>query len=384
MPFFYRMEVVGFVLDDGTVIDAQPETENVSYTGGIYTATVYAENGAMEPIPQDEEHNTTLLGVYGERDGETLRQVGTLEAVVTVKAPIKVVYHSNNAAAQQSDIFRTYYTPGAALAENEYYLTQDGQVAVFYDIPTYEYNVHNGYIFKGWYMGPEEDAQPADWNAVYTEETHIYAHWINVGTVAKENDGKIFESDTYPEYDLLGNQIRVAIENPNQHYGNAAPGLRFVASLSERVYQELNSLHTGNSGGIEYGFVMAFTSVAQSRAQGEDYMLKYKHATLNGEDTTQSYNYVNNVPCRLAGRPVDDHYAGEQYRLYTAVITYNGLEGDALTNAQNTNFIGRAYLRYFDANGLERVHYNNYTGNSQTYGGVNTNYTEVNALVDGL
>ena len=381
MPFIYRIEVVGYVLDDGTVIDAQPETPNVSYTGGIYTATVYAENGAMEPIPQDELHNTDLLGSYGAKIDGAAKQVGTLDAVITVQDPIAVIFHSNNPNAQQDDIFRTYYTPGAALAENDYYLTQDGKVNTFYDIPTYDYNIHNGYIFMGWYMGTEEDAVPMDWNAAYTEETHIYAHWISVGDVAKEDDGKIFESDVYPEYDLLGNQIRVAQNNPNQHYGEAAPGLRFIASLSERVYQQMNALHANNANGIEYGFVIAATTAAQGKAEGENYMLKYKHASLNGEDTTSTYSYVNNVPCRVSSVPVDDHYAGEQYRLYTAVITYKGLEGDRLTQAQNTYFIGRAYLRYFDANGLERVHYNNYTGDSQTFGGVNTCYTMVNDLL---
>lgn len=383
MPFFYRIEVVGYVLDDGTVIDAQPETPNVSYTGGIYTATVYAENGAEEPIPQDELHNTDLLGSYGAKIDGVLQQVGTLEAVITVSEPMAVIFHSNNSDAQQDDIFRTYYTPGAALGENEFYLTQDGKVNTFYDIPTYAYNVHNGYIFKGWYMGTEADAAPMDWNASYTEETHIYAHWIFVGEVAKENDGKIYAVDAYPEYDLLGNQIRTATHNPNLHYGEAAPGLRFIASLSERVYQEMNAIHTENNDGIEYGFVIAATNTAQAKAEGENYMLKYKHASLNGEDTTSTYSYVNNVPCRVPDVPVDDHFAGEKYRLYTAVITYQGLEGDRLTQAQNTYFIGRAYLRYFDANGLERVHYNNYTGNSQTFGGVNVSYTLVNEMLGG-
>ena len=382
MPFFYRIEVAGFVLDDGTVITAQPETENVSYSGGVYTATVYAENGAEEPIPQDETHNTDLKGIFGGYvDGE-LTQVGTLEAVITANDPMKVVFHSNNPDAQQDDIFRTYYTIGAALSENEYHLTQSGQVNVFYDIPTYEYNTHNGYIFKGWYMSTEEDAQPMDWNASYTEETHIYAHWIYVGDVAKEDDGKIYVTDTYSEYDLLGNQIRTAEQNPGAHYGDAAPGLRFVASLSERVYQEMNNIHVNNNAGVEYGFVIAFTKAAQASANGEDYMLKYKHTSLNGEDTSKTYSYVNNTPCRVAGQPVDDHYSGEQYRLYTAVITYKGLEGEQLVNAQNTAFIGRAYMRYFDANGLERVHYNNYTGDSQTYGGVNTSYAIVSNLLN--
>lgn len=377
MPFFYRIAVVGLVLDDGTVINMSTDVEDVSYVGGIYTATVYAENGAAVPIPQDETHNTELLGAYGDYIDGTLQQVGTLEAVITAADPIKVVFHSNNTDAQRGDVFRTYYTAGALLTQvSDGHLTGEGMVPVFYDIPTFEYNVHNGYIFKGWYMGTGEDAEPMDWYAVYTEETHIYAHWIYVGEVTKEDDGKRYESSAYPEYDLLGNQIRTEIENPGQHYGNAAPGLRFVASLSERVYGEMNALHSNNIDGIEYGFVLARADFAQG-------MLKYKDKDANGEDTTVSHAYVQNVACRVPNRPVDDHYAGEQYRLYTAVITYQNLNGMSFEDAQNVEFIGRAYLHYYDANGLERVHYNNYTGDSQRCGGVETCYAEVYQLVTG-
>ena len=380
IPFFYRIEVVGLVLDDGTVIEMNPQDADVSYTGGVYTATVYAENGAEVPVPQEEGFTTELKGAFFENGA----QVGTLEAVITVGEPVKVIFHSNNNDAQEGDIFRSYYTPGAVLtAGNEYYLTADGGVEVFYDIPTFAYTTHNGYIFKGWYMGTEEDAAPMDWNAVYTEDTHIYAHWIFVGEVQREEDGKIYISDKYSEYDLLGNQIRTATIDDTLHYGDAAPGLRFVASLSERVYQEMNLIHAENNDGIEYGFIMAFTNAAMAKANGEGYELKYKHASLNGEDTTKDYSYVNNIPCRVPDQPVDDHFAGESYRLYTAVITYNGLEGDQLVAAQNTNFVARAYLRYFDANGLERVHYNNYTGDSALYGCVDTNYNVVQELVKG-
>ncbi len=378
IPFYYRIEVVGLVLDDGTVVEMSPETADVSYTGGIYTATVYAANGTEKPVPQEDGYTTELEGAFFENDG----QVGTLEAVITVGDAIAVTFHSNTPDAAEGDVFRTYRSAGAVLSgAGEYYLKGNNSVEVFYDIPTFAYYTHNGYIFAGWYMGTEEDAAPMDWNAVYTEDTHIYAHWIYVGTVQKEDDGKIYDSDAYLEFDLVGNQIRTAQIDETQHYGDAAPGLRFVASLSERVYSTLNALHTGNTAGIEYGFVMARTDYAQYMADGEDYMIKYKHASLNGEDTTDSYSYVNNIACRVSTKPVDDHFAGENYRLFTAVITYKNLEGDALTAAQNTNFIARAYLRYFDANGLERVHYNNYTGQSQTYGGVNTCYTEVQEMI---
>ncbi len=358
-------------------------------TDGHLAITNHTYGSSFDTFPTPVADGYAFQGWYDD-DGNKVESIDATASepiYLTAKwKPVyKVVFHSNNGDAQQDDIFRTYYTNGTVLPEDstDYYLTENDTVSVFYDIPSFAYDVHNGYIFKGWYMGTEEDAAPMDWNAAYTEETHIYAHWISVGEVAKENDGKIYESDVYPEYDLLGNQIRVAPENPNQHYGEAAPGLRFIASLSERVYQEMNLIHAENNDGIEYGFVIAAANAAQAKAEGDGYMLKYKHTTINGEDTTSTYSYVNNVPCRVPDVPVDDHYAGEQYRLYTAVITYKGLEGDRLTQAQNTYFIGRAYLRYFDANGLERVHYNNYTGNSRTYGGVNTCYAEVNELING-
>lgn len=436
-PYLYRLKIVSYTLANGTVHDAQHDdchhfniyygdpvtvnSENPVITArlsplrydlvldtGIPSATFerdqdmtgYLDGGASErtegylavtdhyygasfdSFPTPTADGYVFQGWYDD-DGnltESIPATASENVYLTAKWKplIKVVFHSNNPDAQQADVFRTYYTANSTLPEGDtnMHLTENDTVSVFYDIPTFEYNIHNGYIFKGWYMGTEDDAEPMDWNASYTEETHIYAHWIEVGEVTKEDDGKRYEADTYPEYDLLGNQIRTAPKNPGAHYGDAAPGLRFIASLSERVYQEMNEIHPENNDGVEYGFVIAFANAAKD-------MLKYKHATLNGEDTTATHSYVNNVPCRVSGQAVDDHYAGEAYRLYTAVITYKNLEGDALTNAQNTQFIGRAYIRYFDANGLERVHYNNYTGNSQTYGGVKTCFTEVNQMVNG-
>lgn len=379
IPFYYRIEVIGLVLDDGTVVNMQPEQAHVSYTGGVYTATVSAENGAVTPIPQTEGFTTDLTGVY--YDGYA--QAGTLEAVITVHEPAKVIFHSNNDQALEGDVFRTYYPAGAVLTEdNQFHLTGTGTVEAFYEIPSFRYETHNGYIFKGWYDGPGEDAVAVNWDTVYTKDAHVYAHWIEVGEVAKEDDGKIY-ADIYSEYDLMGTQIRTTVQNSGNHYGEAGAGLRFITSLSERVYQQMNTIHENNSAGIEYGFVVAKTSAVEAKATGEDYRLKYKHDSINGEDTSSDYSYVINTPCRVPDKPVDDHFAGERYRLYTAVITYKNLTGDKLISAQNTNFIARSYLRYFDANGLERIHYNNYTGESAAYGGVNTCYAAVYDILNG-
>ena len=71
---------------------------------------------------------------------------------------------------------------------------------------------------------------------------------------------------------------------------------------------------------------------------------------------------------------VVDHKNYDGYRLYTTVITYKGLEGDALTAAQNTEITARSYIRYYDANGLYRTYYNNYTG-TVSFGGCSSSFT---------
>ena len=383
----YIINIVSRHKTDCTVIYTDGEANGTAFYPHSYAVTlIEGETVTVPHFSQTPNREHYLFTGWKLRDGDgTLLTQEQVDAMVVTgdmifdaqwKAAFDVIFHTNNAASEHEDIFRTYHTECDHSTEGDY-LLNEGRVDVFYDIPTFSYNVHNGYIFKGWYLGTEETAAPMDWNAVYTEETHIYAHWILVGNVDKEEDGKIYKDNFYPEYDLLGNQIRTSPTNPGAHYGDAAPGLRFVTSLSERVYREMNAIHSNNSEGVEYGVLIARASNATAE-------LKYKHSSLNGEDTTSSHSFVNNVPCRVAGKPVDDHYAGENYRLYTAVITYKNLTGDTLIAAQNTYFIGRSYIRYFDANGLERVHYNNYTGPSQTYGGVNTCYADVYAMSNQL
>ena len=118
---------------------------------------------------------------------------------------------------------------------------------------------------------------------------------------------------------------------------------------------------------------MAKSSTVDKYANGaEGYTLQYKDENVNGVDTSADYKYVQNMVCS----GVDDHFNGETYRLYTAVITYTGLSGDALQQAYDTAFTARSYIRYWDANGLVRVYYNNYTG-TNTYHGCSASFTAV-------
>ena len=147
--------------------------------------------------------------------------------------------------------------------------------------------------------------------------------------------------------------------------------MRFITVLSERVYEEVNG------GDAEYGFVMAKTSAIEKRVNGDaSYTLQYKGANVNGVNTETSYSYVQNMKC--SGVP--DHYNGKTYRLYTAVITYNGLEGDALTAAYATAFTARSYIHYTDINGLTRVYYNNYVGAAPAANGCSASFTAVQGM----
>ncbi len=394
VPYYYRCEVISLVLKDGTVVELNEQQDEVFYTGGGYTSTIYADNGCETPVVVDEDGNTidkttTLLGSFGRvsnQSGAHYLQTGELRAVINMGG---VVFHANNTdatcydATSGSDVFRTYLHSDMTLPEGEYYsLNANGRVDAFYDIPEFEYYTHNNYVFKGWYTAPDESGEPINWNTAYltndiTETVHVYAHWIELGEVDKEDDGKKTATDSYHEYDLMGVQIRDAKVDELGHYGVAGSGLRFITVLSESVYSQINSIK-GNENGAEYGFVVAKYDTAKKYAGNTaDYTLQYKAENVNGVNTSADYKYVQNIKCS----GVVDHFNGDAYRLYTAVITYAGLEGDALTAAQNTPFVARSYIRYNDANGLLRTYYNNYTG-TQTYSSCNVSYSQVEQIMN--
>ena len=64
------------------------------------------------------------------------------------------------------------------------------------------------------------------------------------------------------------------------------------------------------------------------------------------------------------------------YRLATYVVTY-----DDNPENKSKNVAARAYLRYYDANGLLRTFYNDYAGTS-FYGGCSISYNDAEELVN--
>lgn len=390
VPYYYRVSVAALKMSDGSIIALDEQEEDVTYSGGGYAATVCADNGCQKPQTVTANGNiiqaqTQLLGAYGTENAQGgYDQQGQLRVVIGAG---KVVFHANNTdalchdAKTGDDTFRTYYPAAAPLPEGEYYnLSQDGSVPSFYEIPQFAYEAHNNYIFKGWYT---KEGEPVAWQDVSlagtTEELHLYARWIEVGTVDKEEaDKKQTGSNTYHGFDLIGAQIRDQEKDEMEHYGNPGSGLRFITVLSEDVYGQINAIK-GNEAGAEYGFVIAKSDTARKyAADAQNYTLQYVGENVNGVNTQTDYKYAKNM--KSSG--VVDHYDGEKYRLYTAVVTYGSQQGDALEAAYATDFVARSYIRYNDANGLLRTHYNNYTG-TQLYGGCSVSFATVRDMVSG-
>ncbi len=370
IPYYYRLEVVQLNWDDGRSVTMNEKIPYVTYGGKGYNAEIKVENGSL-PTPNDVEGSTTLQGVYALPDETFHAQIGTLGAIINID---KVNFHTNNGDALNDDIFRTYYPAGSLKEGSQLYsLNADGTITAFYDIPEFDYNTHNKYVFKGWYLDPDSTDRPLKWTDIYVGNVDVYAHWIATGTVEKEAaDTKKTPTNTYIGFDLIGVQIRDKDVNPTPHYGNAASGLRFITVLSEELYAKINAISGITA---EYGFVIAKSSTVTNNLGNSNATLQYKGENVNGVDTNAQYSFVKNFKCS----GVTDHYNGATYRQYTVVITYTKATGAELEKQYNEYIAARAYLRYYDANGMLRTHYNNYTG-THFYGGCSASFNIVKAL----
>ena len=343
----------------------------------------------VDSFPTPVKEGSSFLGWYNSDDVQvTSVPTNTTENVyLTAKweKGFTVNFISNNPDAE-TVIFRTYYQSKITLPEGDrfFHLSEGDTIpSAFYDIPTLDYEENNKYIFKGWYLDQDKDDRPLKWNMVFGEETNIYAHWIEVGTV-EQDEADTKESNNngiYSEYDLIGAQIREIEKDSEEHYGSEGSGLRFITVMSERVYREINALHNENLNKAEYGFVLANASKAQTNAESSgdkaNYQLQYNSDNVNGVNTKTDYGYVKNLKCN----GVKDHFNCNDYRLYTAVVTYKNKTGDDLTKAQATKLLARPYIRYYDANGLYRTYYNNYTG-TPTYHGLSTSYSQIYEILN--
>ncbi|MBQ8503500.1 MAG: InlB B-repeat-containing protein [Clostridia bacterium] len=346
------------------------------------TSHIWSYETDVNYEPQREGYE--FLGWY-DGEGEDAEKVTTISADthenITLYARWKelftVTFYTNLKGIDETS-FRVYYQNDENTPDDVLTLTKEGKVKSFYDIPQLEYELNNKFIFKGWYLA---DGTPISWDDVYTNHTNIYAHWIDVNEVDKDKDDKkeLYGGlDKYPEFDLAGVQIRDVVKDTGNHYGEESTGLRFVSILSENVYEQLNEITDKNKtvtnpNKAEYGYALAKTETVKEFANGNaEYKIQYNGENVNGTDTRNDYKYVQSIRCS----GYSDHRNFEGYRFYTAVITYDGLEGAELEAAHNTAITARAYLRYTDANNLLRTYYNNYTG-TQSFGGCSASFAKV-------
>lgn len=261
----------------------------------------------------------------------------------------------------------------------------------FYTIPEVTPTNENScpYIFKGWYYDPVKEDEPVEFGTdVYLSGKDIYAHWITVENVTKdEEDTNILPKDEteYGGFDLAGVQIRDGIIDSNFEFQMMPGGLRFMTSLSKEVVREINEIKPNN---IEYGYVAATSESWIEYHKGQNNKLLYVSDSANGINTTKTtekdedyFGFAQNVVCTSKqvnsrdGLVNKDHHSYDDYLLYTLVITYEDDDGTGL----DKNVLARPYIRYIDANGSERVAYSEYRG-TNTLGGCSISYNGAKAI----
>lgn len=309
----------------------------------------------------------------------------------------KVIFHENKPGGTADEIQKVFriYEPMD--------LT-DNKVLHFYDIPEW---AGDEYVFAGWYHNNNytECAKPdsaADIASTFENDTyserdtdyHLYARWIQVGTVKKDAEDTNIISG-YRGFGLAGVQIREP-QMYDDNYTEITPGgLRFVTSLSEELLSSIDALSTTQVStpegyvDVEYGYAVGTEENINAFINNYNvvdttaYTLQYKGENVNGKNTTvkgsgpnTDYRYITNVNCtKGTGKIAKDHRNFTNYRLYTLVVTY---EGDSASKKAE-KIDARSYIRYYDANGKLRVFYNDYRKNMY-YGGCMCSYNQVSSM----
>lgn len=330
-----------------------------------------------------------VIDSYVTKSAQITVETGTDEEVRLVRKDIN--YHINNEEIDDNynnnDIFTSYVKE--AIGKD---IKVGDTIEEFYTIPEVKATKSSScpYIFKGWYYDPENDndTRPVTFGTdKYSKD--IYAHWIKVENVAKDaNDDNELPptyNNSYGGFDLAGVQVREGIRDTNFGYEKMPGGLRFVTSLNMDVVNKINAIKPNN---IEYGYVAATNEGwIDYHSEDADRKLQYVSETANGIDTSSDnaadenyFGFASNIICTSrktngSGIVKEDHRNFDGYLLYTLVITYENVENEE--SAKNTKVLARPYIKYLDANGLERVAYSEYRGNSNTLGGCYTSYNAI-------
>ena len=380
-----------------------------------------------EPLDDDEEvYEYDELGQKKKKTVISKTPIRTPHQVTTVldydytsevrlvrrTAPIKFHDNKNTVNKGEDNLFRVYNADDnedyGEIENGEHSFNSKYQISPFYDIPSF---AEDDYVFAGWYYhtdGNKDGDIPFKFDSTIPANlTDVYAHWIPVGKVNKaEEDDKVLPEamgGKYRGFELFGVQIRPE-DKTDINYGEVKKpgGLRFITSISEELLTKIDALSdkTTNGNKVEYGYVTAAQSMVESviskfntdhpgTIDTSKYKLQYKGTNVNGVDTTvrgysaDNFRYITNVDCTSKQRGYGggsavmfDHQNYNNYRLATYVVTYDDNPDD-----KSKNVAARAYLRYYDANGLLRTFYNDYAGTS-FYGGCSISYNGAEELVN--
>lgn len=240
--------------------------------------------------------------------------------------------------------------------------TNDGVAEVVDALLSKPMQVPNN-IFLGWYTNKGALNKHT---TRFDTFTNVTASFAGITPMAKDpTDEKMV--DDYLSFELVGAQIRrentieddESATTDKEVYG----GLRYISSFEKDLYNTI-----GKSNVIEYGILLASKDNAKLFADHygvpyDKYEIQY-NTGVNGGTADTDFRYVTNVVCS----GLEDHRTFDNYRLFTAVIDYEGAE-----SLKGTEFVARSYIKYRDANGVERIFYGDYRG-TKVFGGCSISY----------
>lgn len=380
----------GICAQHPTIIKLPVNTTDKEYDGLPYDdSDVYA---AIEQFKKDTKIDNDITISYEDLDGNPIvapTEEGSYKIIVTltedngtkVKAENYfdivgknwyVKFEANNGLARPEDyVFKRF--------DKAHIQGNANRINQFIDIPILSDT--DAYVFDGWHT-ENENPLAKFFPEFYYDHTTNYAQWSEIKEMDKDaEDEKLFDGK-YKTFGLQGVQIREPEMYDTNYIEKTPEGLRFVASFDEKLLAHLEELYGDN---IEYGFVVATEENARTFAEHygvpyEDYRIQYKlredGRPAEGQKRTadSDYRYVTNAVCTKGnGKIKQDHRNFDGYRLFTAVITY---ENDTDDKLKSSNIVARAYVKYTDANGIERIFYNDYEGSEKgtKFGGCSVSF----------
>ena len=261
---------------------------------------------------------------------------------------VTVTFRSNDSSA--NDVFKSVS------------VDVGGSLDAFYEVPRADNKA-----FAGWYYDAD-GANAVDFSGDnFSENTDLYARWIDMSS-----------------FELEGVQLR------NQG------GMRFVATLSNSLLGSLDLLSDNTVGEyqsrVEYGFIATkqaninrWLEFAGEHLDAQTYELGYNGDNVNGVDTTAQtaayQGFVTDIDCTasdFSDSEIEDYESDDDHRVYTFAVTYENAD-DML----GERIAAGAYLRFYDANGLLRTVYGDYSG-TDSYGGCSSSYNEAENIMNNI